>query len=174
MKTKRTGNLIFALLAMATLLAISVNAQPGRGNRQPQREKIEAQRVAFITNKLSLTPSEAQAFWPVFNEYDAKRHELVKSFHQSAEKEEKGIDQLTDKEATEMADNQLIEAQKQLDLRKEYHAKFKSILPPKKVLMLYQSERDFQKHLLDRLREERKPGEGGQRHTGGNQGKGGK
>ncbi len=171
MKTRINGIRVIALFVIAATMAVSANAQPGRGNKQPQREKIEAQRVAFITDKMNLTPAEAQAFWPVYNEYDAKRHELAKSFRESGDKENKGIEQLSDKEATEMADNQLIEAQKQLDLRKEYHARFKSILPPKKVLLLYQSEREFQKHLLDRLREGHKPGEGNAQHPGNRQDK---
>jgi predicted O-linked N-acetylglucosamine transferase (SPINDLY family) len=45
---------------------------------EQQREKIESQRIAFITQELDLTPAEAQAFWPVYNEYDKKRHELNK------------------------------------------------------------------------------------------------
>ena len=118
---------------------------------QKQKEKIEAQRVAFITEKLQLTPAEAQVFWPVYNEYDNKRHELNKGFrnHKGSEKE---IDALTDKEALELADQQLVEAQKMLDLRKEYHNKFKSVLPAKKLLKLYESEREFQKHLIDRIK----------------------
>lgn len=39
------------------------------------REKtqtLEAVRVAFITKELNLTPSEAQQFWPVYNNYTAE------------------------------------------------------------------------------------------------------
>jgi hypothetical protein len=119
---------------------------------QKQKERIEAQRIAFITDKLELTPTEAQVFWPVYNEYDKKRHELNKGFRKDR-RDDNVIEELTDKEALEIADQQLVEAQKMLDLRKEYHSRFKSVLPPKKLLKLYDSEREFQKHLIDRIRD---------------------
>ncbi|GEM_PF-124596 len=122
---------------------------------EQQREKIESQRIAFITQELDLTPAEAQAFWPVYNEYDKKRHELNKQFRKQRQADDRTPDQLTEKEAADLADQQLVEAQKMLDLRKEYHAKFKSVLPPRKLLKLYDSERDFQKVLLKRLRDDR-------------------
>ena len=33
-------------------------------------EKIQSLKIAFITQKLQLTPDEAQKFWPVYNQYD--------------------------------------------------------------------------------------------------------
>jgi hypothetical protein len=118
-----------------------------------QRKNIEAQRIAFITQELNLTPDEAKVFWPVYNEYDAKRHELKKSLKDADGLHKIEIEKLTEKEASQLLDNQIIEAQKLLDLRKEYHAKFKSVLPAVKVLQLYDAEREFQKMLIDRLRQ---------------------
>jgi hypothetical protein len=43
------------------------NAQNGNGQRQ---EKIQALKIAFITQKLKLTPAEAEKFWPVYNQYN--------------------------------------------------------------------------------------------------------
>jgi hypothetical protein len=122
-----------------------------RKDKGDQREKMEAQRVAFITQELKLTPDEAKAFWPVYNEYDAKRHDLKKSFKESGDYHKTDIDKLTEKEATQILDNQIIEAQKFLDLRKEYHAKFKSVLPAVKILKLYDAERQFQRMLMDKM-----------------------
>jgi len=76
--------LVFMMVVVQTSF---VNAQQGKhptgqkGNHTaPNQEKIEAQRVAFITQELDLTPDEAKVFWPVYNEYDAKRHEFKKTF----------------------------------------------------------------------------------------------
>jgi len=122
---------------------------------EEHKERIESHRIAFITDRLELTPAEAQIFWPVYNEYEKKRHEVTKDFRKRMNLEQRNIEELSDKEAMEAAENQLLEAQKMLELRKEYHLKFKNILPPKKILMLYDSEREFQKQLIERLREER-------------------
>jgi hypothetical protein len=118
-----------------------------------QHKNVEAQRIAFITQELNLTPDEAKVFWPVYNEYDAKRHDLKKSFKESGDLHDKDIDKLTEKEANQILDNQIIEAQKFLDLRKEYHSKFKAVLPAIKVLKLYDAEREFQKILIDKIRQ---------------------
>ena len=57
--------LIITLTGMTTNSAFSQIDQ-GRGNLQ---ERIDAQRVAFITEKVNLTPEEAQVFWPLYNRY---------------------------------------------------------------------------------------------------------
>ncbi len=148
--------IIMAILAQTGSVYAQHEKYPERqkGNHQkPNREKIEAQRVAFITTELNLTPDEAKVFWPVYNEYDNKRHELKKALKNAGDFHKPEIEKLTEKEAVQILDNQIIEAQKLLDLRKEYHAKFKSVLPAVKVLQLYDAEREFQKMLIDRLRQ---------------------
>jgi len=125
-----------------------------QGSQKSQKyEKIESQRIAFITQELNLTPDEAKVFWPVYNEYDAKRHELRKTYKNANDLDKAELDKITEKEALQILDTQLIEAQKLLDLRKEYNIKFKSVLPAVKVLKLYDAEREFQKMLIDRLRQ---------------------
>ncbi len=159
MKTQITKSSVILLLFIASLLitVTTANAQQERHRYGQQGnskyEKIEAQRVAFITQELNLTPEEAKVFWPVYNEYDAKRHELKKTFKNNENLHKPEIEKLTEKEASLILDNQIIEAQKLLDLRKEYHAKFKSVLPAVKVLQLYDAEREFQKMLIERLRQ---------------------
>lgn len=133
---------------------VQYNHQRSQGKEHDdQRKNIEAQRIAFITQELNLTPDEAKVFWPVYNEYDSKRHELKKSFKNGEDFHKPDFDKLTEKEANQILDNQIIEAQKFLDLRKEYHAKFKSVLPAVKVLKLYDAEREFQKILMDKIRQ---------------------
>ena len=148
--------IIYTICALMLSLT-SVKAQPGRG-MQHRRGQLDAQKIAFITRELELTPQEAQAFWPVYNEFDAKRKTLRQSFISTTNLENKNIEELSDKEAGELADNQIIQSQKLLDLRKEYHSKFKSVLPVKKVLKLYECERGFQKELLGQIRGNRQKG----------------
>jgi len=67
--------LIFGLL----LSAAAVVAQPKMGDRadlEQKKEKIEAIKVAYLTEELELTVAESQAFWPVYNELRKKEHAL--------------------------------------------------------------------------------------------------
>lgn len=151
MKTKIITNGLVLLLAL--IIAMPSIAQNG-ARRKKIREQIDAQKVAFITEKLQLTPAEAQQFWPIYNEYESQRQIIVKEFmEKNLEERDMDVETLTDKQALEIADSQIIQAQKMLDLRKKYHAEFKKVLSPKKLLLLYQAERDFKKFILKEIRQ---------------------
>ncbi|MEP4946352.1 MAG: hypothetical protein ABJU26_02325, partial [Flavobacteriaceae bacterium] len=46
--------------------------------QHPSGERIKTLKVAYITEKISLTSEEAQSFWPVYNDYEEKKHALRK------------------------------------------------------------------------------------------------
>ncbi len=117
----------------------------------PKKEKVEAMRIGFLTQKLDLTPDEAQKFWPVYNEFQKKREELHKKRKDEAKNAKENIDSLLDKQVEAIVDGEMSFRQKNLDLEKEYHAKFKSVLPIKKVAKLYHAEDQFAHRLLDQI-----------------------
>ncbi|NJN77117.1 MAG: hypothetical protein HC803_01320 [Saprospiraceae bacterium] len=51
------------------LLTVGVSTMFAQRRGSGPSEKIEAFRVAFFTQKLDLTESESQAFWPIYNAY---------------------------------------------------------------------------------------------------------
>ncbi len=110
-----------------------------------KKEKIEALRVAFITQQLNLTADESQKFWPVYNEYMDKFRAARREFKSTP------TTFTTDKEAQDFLDAELLFKQRELSLYKEYYDKFKKILPLKKVAQLRQAEEDFKKELLKQL-----------------------
>lgn len=162
MKTNYAKTPTNSLLLLMAILMFSfvANAQEGQqkngqqgNNKKAKKEKMEAQKIAFITQEVNLTPEEAKVFWPIYNEYEAKRQDMRKAFKSPDYLHKDEIDKLTEKEAAQILDNQLVEAQKFVDLRKEYHTKFKAVLPAVKVLKLYNAEREFQKMLIDKIRD---------------------
>ena len=56
-------------LCFVCFCAASLFAQPG--NRT--NAKIEAQKVAYITNRLDLTTGESAEFWPIYNQFQKDR-----------------------------------------------------------------------------------------------------
>jgi hypothetical protein len=127
----------------------------------PKKEKVEAMRIAFITQKLDLSPEEAQKFWPVYNEFQKKREELQKKHRQENKSAKDNIDSLSDKQVEALVDGEMVFRQKNLDLEKEYHSKFKSVLPIKKVARLYKAEEQFTRRLLEEISGKGKDGHGG-------------
>jgi hypothetical protein len=47
--------------------------------RKDRKERIEVLKIQFITEKLDLTPSEAESFWPVYEEYNKAVREITKT-----------------------------------------------------------------------------------------------
>ena len=141
--------LILLLLISINYSGFSQNAPPPADS--PKKEKVESMRIAFLTQKLDLTPDEAQKFWPVYNEFHKKKEELNKKKREDNMNKKANFDSLSDKQIEAMVDNEMAFRQKNLDLEKEYHGKFKSVLPIRKVAKLYRAEDMFAHHLLEQL-----------------------
>ena len=161
MKTKQIILNTGALL----LIGFACTAQTER--QHSKREQIEAHKIAFITKQLGLTPEEAQVFWPVYNQCQKQREASRKKNREQfsapggstpGEKgKRKNLDEMTDKEVEAMVDNEIAFRQKELNLQKECHAKYKQVLPVKKVARLYRAEKEFKRVLLKKMQEHREP-----------------
>ena len=149
---KTLKKLTFLIL---TLLATSIVFGQSSKDKKPSKEKVKAMKVGYITKKLDLTPEEAQKFWPVYNEFDAKMDEIHKSIRKM-HKKDNGIDEMTDEEVEKMINAHTKLRQKELDIHKEYHLKFKTVLPIKKVAKLYKANHDFKRDLLKRIKNHRR------------------
>ncbi len=143
------------LAALLLLLAFSP-ARAQQGGSQPRLERIEAARVAYLTEKLSLTSEQAQRFWPVYNEYTDKRRSLRKQGRPGGPRRP-DFATMSDKEIREAINDQFATRQSELNLEKEYLDKFQKVISLRQVALLYQAERDFTKELLKRL-DGRRPG----------------
>jgi hypothetical protein len=133
-----------------------VLAQP-EGDFEGRREKIKALKVAYITEKLQLTSDEAQRFWPVYNEFDEKRHNLEMEISGQRMDKKPDIALMTDEEVDRFIQERLQREEQVLGLKKEYYVKFKEVLPIKKVFRLFEAETGFKKLLLERLQEGQRP-----------------
>ena len=132
----------------------------------PKKEKVESMRIAFLTQKLDLSPEEAQKFWPVYNEFQKKREELHKKRREEMKNGKENIDSLSEKQIEAIVHGEMAFRQKNLDLEKEYHSKFKSVLSIKKVAKLYRAEDMFAHRLLEQISERGKDGTHGERKKG--------
>jgi hypothetical protein len=141
-------------ILLFTLFGLVTVAQP---HGKPSREKVESMKIAYLTDRLNLTPEEAQKFWPVYNKFSDELEGNRKSHRESMARARENYDEMSDKEAEKVVDSEIIFRQSELDILKKYHPQFKQVLPMKKVGKLYRSEEDFKRKLLDML-QERKDG----------------
>lgn len=138
--------LITTLLFSALLSAANtIHAQDGEG-----RQKIESAKIAYITNRLNLNSEQATQFWPIYNEYSARKQDLNRKIRQRS---------VPPGAADQDAMNNLREInaakQKIADLDQEYMPRFLKVITPGQLLELQNAERTFNKMLLDRLNKDR-------------------
>lgn len=143
---KNILTLLMSLFLIAPVLA--QDEELGTQDLKAQ-EKIKAARIAFITERLGLTPDEAEKFWPVYREFTMKRQELKKEFKDNRKNPDpKKTVEENEKESLELG---LKLKQQELDLEKEYSGKLLKVVPAQKVMALRRAEDDFRKVLLDQI-----------------------
>ena len=118
-------------------------------------DQLKAQKIAFFTEKLNLTPQEAEKFWPVYNEYWDRKNQIIKEKRAAMNYSEENINKLTDGEVTKYVDLYINFQKHETDLLIEFNDRFKSVLPHSKVLKLYQTDYDFKNYLIRQLKESR-------------------
>ena len=127
-------------------------AQDGEMNGNV-KEKIEAEKVAFLTKKMDLTSAESQAFWPVYNQYrkelEATRQDKKDLLHDTKKNFETAGDAEIEKAILEGFNME----QHELDLKKKYYTEFKKVITTKKIVKLYRAERQWTLYLVQRLKE---------------------
>lgn len=158
MKKRKT---IYPLLLNVFLFMLSLNSfaqnpdckMADKKDCPQNNDKIKAQKVSFITAEINLTPVEAEKFWPIYNEMQNKKEDINKNFHKlNKSLKNSNIDDLTDKQAEELANNEILHEQQLLDLKKEYHEKYKTILSSKKIAKLYLAEKKFNRYLINQIK----------------------
>lgn len=139
------NRILFGLMVL--MMTTALRAQPGAG-RAMMQDRIEAQRIAFITQKLQLTPDEATKFWPLYNEFKDKQQEVRRSGMP-----ERGGQDLSDADAERVIAQHFAVEENMLRLKREYYDKLKSAIPPRKIAHLAAAEMEFNRNVLEHLRE---------------------
>lgn len=159
-KKMKKIQLLLPSLLLVSSIALAQPGQVDKMNKGERKEKVEAMKIAYLTSKLELSPTEAQQFWPVFNEFEDKIQAIRQSRRKDSREGQDNLDQLSDKEVESLIDSEVAFRQKELDVMKEYHSKFKAVLPIRKVAKLYRAQEDFKRELLKKIQErkgERRP-----------------
>jgi hypothetical protein len=122
-----------------------------RGNR----EKIKSLKVAFITEKLELTSTEAQQFWPVYNKFEEKREALRQTERKEIRNKMQDASELSETEATTVLGKLIrfkVDAEK---LDQAFLSEIQKVLSAKKTLILMRSEEEFKRQLIKQYRQNR-------------------
>lgn len=135
-------------LIITFCLCLNIQAQDEKLERN---EKIESYRIAFITEKLNLSPKEATVFWPVYNEFNQKI-QFIRKKERERVKQYRQLSNASDSESEKFTNDYISFKQQELDLTKQYLVEFKKVLPPAKVAKLVTLEQEFKLELLKKLK----------------------
>jgi len=135
-----------------TILLIALVASTLSTYAQHQ-ERVKALKVAFITEKLDLTSSEAEKFWPVYNNIETKKDELRKQ----TKRLRKSVDfeSLSDSQANTVIQKMLDLENKKHQLQNKQVTDLLKVIPAKKVILLKLVEDRFNKRMLDEIKKRR-------------------
>ena len=118
--------LIITFVFGSFCLVKAQDEEPGK-----RAEKIQALKIAFITQKLGLSAEEAQRFWPVYNQYQNEMKSTL----------------------SENRDGDVIESDERvLNIRKKYRPEFIKVLGQPRMNTLFAAEKEFRAVLLQHLK----------------------
>lgn len=139
--------LLFTICSMA-----QPDGPPPRGGKMD--DKIKSMKIAFITERLNLTPEESQKFWPVFNQFESE----MKALRPGRKDGPPDFAAMSDKEVEKFLDDDVARKQKEVDVMKKYLVQFKQILPVRKVAELVGAQEAFKQELLQMLQDRKRDG----------------
>ena len=118
-----------------------------------KKDRIKALKTAFITEKLNLSASEAEKFWPIYNAYSDENRTLKHRLFGNNKKN--NFNDLSDEQADEKL-REIMEIENKLHQNKvNLIANLKKVLSSKQILLLIRAEKSFNRKLLQQLK--RKP-----------------
>lgn len=111
-------------------------------------DKIKAQRVAFITERMKLNSSESERFWSLHNEMEQKQKDARQRL-----KPRKKIEEMNETEAAQFINDRLDLESELLVIRRDYVRRFRDVVPAKKLVLYERADRDFKLFILEKVRE---------------------
>ena len=118
-------------------------------NQQDAKSKLQAARIALITERLGLTPEQAQQFWTIYNEYAEQRRMIQQEFRDAR----KGLDldKLTEEQSRSLMKARMDGKQRQLNLETKYGDRLMDVINTRQLMALKKAEDDFRAMIIRRI-----------------------
>ncbi len=141
-------NLLLIIFSFLTLQ--SFGQRPN--DRENKNERMEALRIAYITDALSLTVEESKTFWPICNAYDLRKKEIMAG----RKKHDPKTDLINEEEASKLIEEELKIEMQLLELKKQFVSDLKGVIPQVKIAKFLHAKKQFRRDLLDKMKGRRK------------------
>jgi Spy/CpxP family protein refolding chaperone len=138
---KKTLGGALALLLFG-LASLSVAQEKPTDNMQILRDKIHADKKLLVSTNMELTESEAQGFWPIYDQYQKdlqKINQRIANVLESYAADFRGKS-LTDEKAKKLIAEAVAIEQAEAQLKSTYAPQLSKVLPVRKVARYLQIE----------------------------------
>lgn len=117
-------------------------------DREKNRERIKALKVAFFTQELNLDEKTAEKFWPIYNKYEKEKRELHKREHIDLD----NVECMTEGEAAKLMDEFLSVENEEYKIKRQLFRDLRQIISAKDIIRLHKLEDEFHKKLIKEYR----------------------
>lgn len=135
-----TATVLFLLIGWTT-----ASAQ----NQKDRFQQIKAHKVAYLTEKMDLSVSEAEKFWPLYNEYEKSQQNIRSETRDQ-------VKNPTNEEARSILFSSLEKDEKNIRLKREFYEAAAQVVSYQKLYLMEQGEREFRIKILERYKNIRK------------------
>lgn len=145
------------LLLVAMFLPVSSvanNPHKGKAHRE-HWEKFQQDKHDFMKEKMCLTEEQAAQFFPLYDEMESKKFELMKEVRREAHQILESTN-VTEEQYKAAADRAASLPERQVAIEKEYYERFCEILTPQQQFLYHRCQVDFQRHVLHKKHHNKK------------------
>lgn len=136
------------LLFIFLVTSLGSFAQNDDSDREAQRERIKALKVAYFTQEMNLSEKLAEKFWPIYNAYENERRQL----HEREHVDLKNVECYNETEANKLLEEFLSIENEEYKIKKQLFKDLKEIISAKEIIRLHKLEDEFHKKLIKEYR----------------------
>ncbi|PIF01297.1 MAG: hypothetical protein CR994_01700 [Maribacter sp.] len=125
------------------------------GQHRPDKEKIRTLKIAYITEQLEFTASEAEAFWPIYNTHQDKMEAFRNRERNQIHRRTKDMEALSDQEVNALLEDFMALMDERNKEEKQFIKDIRKVISAKKTFLLIKTENGFKRHLLRQYRHKR-------------------
>lgn len=118
-----------------------------------QHQRVRSMKIAFLTDRIGLTPDEAQKFWPLYKQFEEDQRKL-----REKQQNHKPLSDMSNQEYERFVASFLDSEEQFARIRRTFFTKLEPFLSAKKRALLIKAEGDFNRKLVESLQRPGRPG----------------
>ncbi|MDR9456090.1 MAG: hypothetical protein RI572_01660 [Salegentibacter sp.] len=138
------------IIVLFLMFPVFMQLQAQSEDREAHRERIKALKTAYITQELNLSTKVAEKFWPIYNNYEAKRKDLHRREHVNMDLSNPEC--ISEDQANGMLQEYLDVEREEYVIKKELFRELRKIISAQDIIKLHKLEDEFHKKLIKEYR----------------------